>query len=91
MSAMSLRDIRTDICVRRAYLSTCPNDWTIYNGNAKACGVVIPKVLLPGTRVKPPSITRSKCDMARTPLNLGRPIRTTITIGRMPVQIVTAR
>lgn len=36
-------------------------------------------------------ITRSKCDMARTLLNPGWPIRTTITIGRMPVQTVTVR
>ena len=50
-----------------------------------------PEALLPETRARLPFITRSKCDMARTLLNPGRPIRTTITIGRMPVQTVTVR
>ena len=68
-----------------------PNVWTICNGSVKVCGAVTPKALLPETRARLPFITRSKCDMARTLLNPGWPIRTTITIGRMPVQTVTVR
>ena len=84
------QDVQTDILIRISPAGEMNVSYVVA-GQPNGYLRETPKALLPETRARRPFITRSKCDMARTLLNPGRPIRTTITIGRMPVQTVTVR